>query len=42
MATINLQCNSTSQVFTSAENGMIGSTYMGEVLIQIWMKFMKK
>ena len=44
MTTINLQCNSPSQihqVFTS-ENSMTGGAYMVEVLIQIRLKSMKK
>ena len=46
MATINLQCNSPSQIHSSvllqAENGMTGGAYIGEVLIQIWLRSMKK
>ena len=45
MDTINLQCNSLSQIHSSlrqAENSMTGRAYMGEVLIQIWLKSMKK
>ena len=43
MATINLQCNSPSQIHSiQTENSMTGRAYMGEVLIQIWLKSMKK
>ena len=46
MATINLQCNSPSQIHSSCllqtENSMTGGAYMGEVLIQIWLISMKK
>ena len=46
METINLQCNSLSQMHSSvllqAENSMTGRAYMGEVLIQVWLKSMKK
>ena len=42
MATINLECNSLSQihssVFLQAENSMTIRAYMGEVLIQVWRK----
>ena len=43
METINLQCNSPSQIYTfkcllQAKNSMTGRAYMGEVLIQIWLK----
>ena len=40
MATISLQCNNLSQilVFLRAENSMIGRGWMGEVLIQVWLK----
>ena len=30
------------QVFTSTENSMTGRAHMGEVLIQIWLKFFTK
>ena len=30
MATINLQCNSLSQVFSQAENSMTGRAYVGD------------
>ena len=43
MATINLQCNSLSQIQSSeAESSMTHRAYMGVVLIQIWLKSMKK
>ena len=47
MATINMQCNSPSQIrifkcLLQTENGMTGRAYMREVLIQIWLKSMKK
>ena len=46
MVTINLQCNSLSQinlsVFLQAENIMTGRAYMGEVLIKLWLKSIKK
>ena len=47
MATFNLQCNSLSQIHSSvyvlqAESSMIGRAYIGEMLIQIWLKSMKK
>ena len=35
MVTVNLQCNSLSQVFLQAENSMTGRAYMGEVLIKV-------
>ena len=46
METINLQCNSPSQIATfkcllQTKNSMTGA-YMGEVLIQFWLKSMKK
>ena len=37
-----LQCNSLSQVCTQAENSMTGRGYMGEVLIEVWLKSIKK
>ena len=45
MVTVNLQCNSLSQINSSvlqAENSMTGRTYMGEVLIKAWVKSIKK
>ena len=47
MATINLQCNSPSQIHSSVyvlqtDNSMTSRAYIGEVLIQIWLKSMKK
>ena len=45
MTTINLQCNSPSQIHSSVfqtDNSMTGRAYMKEVLIQIWLKSMKK
>ena len=46
MVTVNLQCNSPSQLnssaFLQAENGMTGRAYMGEMLIKIWLKSIKK
>ena len=41
MATINLQCNTFKRLL-QAENSMTDRAYMGEVLIQIWLKSMKK
>ena len=38
METISLQCNSRSQIYSSAENSMTGRAYMGEVLIQVWLR----
>ena len=41
MATINLQCNNLSQIhysFLHAENSMTGRAYIGEMLIQVWLK----
>ena len=47
MATINLQCNSFSQMHSSvyllqAENSMTGRAHMGVVLIQVWLKSVKR
>ena len=42
MVTVNLQCNSPSQIILQAENGMTGRAYMGEVLIKVWLKSIKK
>ena len=47
MAIFNLQCNSLSQIYSStyllqAESSMTGRAYIGEMLIQIWLKSMKK
>ena len=47
MAIISLQCNSLSQIHSSAyilqaENNMTGRGWMGEVLIQVWLKSIKK
>ena len=46
MATFNLQCNSFSQntfkCLLQAESSMTGRAYIGEMLIQIWLKSMKK
>ena len=47
MATISLQCNGLSQICTfkwllQTENSMTGRAYMGEVLIQILLKSIKK
>ena len=45
MVTVNLQCNTPSQINSSvlqAENGMTGRAYMGEVLIKVWLKSIKK
>ena len=46
MVTVNLQCNSLSQINSSvvlqAENSMTGRAYMGEVLINVWLKSIKK
>ena len=46
MVTVNLQCNSlsqiNSQVFLQAENSMTGRAYMGEVLMKVWLKSIKK
>ena len=43
MATISLQCNSlafsnTFKCLLQAENSMTGRAYMGEVLIQVWLR----
>ena len=47
METINMQCKSISQihyikVFVYAESCLSGRAYIGEVLIQIWLKSMQK
>ena len=45
MATINLQCNSLLKyrcLYIQAENSMTGRGYMGEVVIQVWLKSIKK
>ncbi len=50
MATINLQCNysllqiHSSVFFMQAENNniMTGGAYMGEMLLQVWLKSIKK
>ena len=47
MTTINLQCNSPSQIHSikcllQTDNSMTGRAYIGEVLIQIWLKSIKK
>ena len=43
MATISLQFSNTFQCFLQAENSMTGTVEdMGEVLIQVWKKFIKK
>ena len=45
MATINLQCNSLSQIYRcvlQAENSMTGREYIGEVMIQVWLKSIKR
>ena len=47
MTTVSLQCNSPSQVHSSVnllqtDNSMTSKAYIGEVLIQIWLKSMKK
>ena len=45
MATIDLQYNSFSQIhrcLLQAENSMTGRGCMGEVLIQVWLKSVKK
>ena len=44
MVTVNLQCNSTNKFkcFLRAENGMTGRAYIGEVLIKVWLKSIKK
>ena len=47
MATFNLQCNSLSQIHSSVYfrlkvYSMTGRAYIGEMLIQIWLKSMKK
>ena len=47
MATISLQCNSLYQMHSSvyvlqAENSMTGRAYMGEVLIEVRLKSIKK
>ena len=47
MATINLQCNSPYQIHSckcllQTDNSMTSRAYIGEVLIQIWLKSMKK
>ena len=45
MATFNLQCNSLSQIHSSVyfrlKVVMTGRAYIGEMLIQIWLKSMK-
>ena len=38
MATISLQCNSLSEMHSSVCYNMTGRGYMGEVLIQVWLK----
>ena len=47
METFNLQCNSLSQIHSSVYfrlkvRSMTGRAYIGEMLIQIWLKSMKK
>ena len=43
MAIINLQCSSLSQIHSSVfESSMTGRVYMGEVLTQVWLKYVKK
>ena len=47
MTTISLQCNGHSEIRTlkcllQAENNMTGRACMGEVLIQVWLKSVKK
>ena len=47
METINMQCKSISQIrrlryLLYAESCLSGRAYIGEVLIQIWLKFMQK
>ena len=41
METISLQCNSPSQIL-QAENSKTGRAYIGEVLIQVWLKSIEK
>ena len=46
METINMQCKSISQIQLGIcfmlKVGLSGSAYIGEVLIQIWLKSMQK
>ena len=43
METINMQCKSISQMYLLyAESCLSGRAYIGEVLIQIWLKSMQK
>ena len=43
MAIISLQCYSLSQIhLLQAENSMTGRAYMGEALVQVWLKSVKK
>ena len=47
MVTVNLQCNSLSEINSSAFYRlkvvrMTGRAYMGEVLIKVWVKSIKK
>ena len=47
MEIINIQCKSTSQIrilryLLYAESCLSGRAYIGEVLIQIWLKSMQK
>ena len=37
MATISLQCNSLSQIHSSAENSMTGRACIGKVMTQVWL-----
>ena len=47
MVTVNLQCDSLRitnkfKCFLQAENSMTDRAYMGEVLIKVWLKSIKK